>query len=137
VIGTVPGDGPDPAGTSYRRAFDGLFERGRAAVLSGFHLRDVPPVEGGRWGLSVVFTPDSRTTVTLERLTRQIMAVAGPAHWPTGSPAAAHVTVRAIEAHRVAVPADDRLVARSTAAPVRHVLASTALRNAPSERQFQ
>lgn len=40
------------------------------------------------------------------------MALAGPWHWPTGAPEAVHVTVRAMEAHRTAVAADDPVVAR-------------------------
>ncbi|GIG92038.1 hypothetical protein [Plantactinospora endophytica] len=96
----------------YGAAFDRLFDRGRAAVLSGTHYRDSPPVDGGWWGMSVVLPPDPGCTGRLAAVTAEALAVAGPRHWPTGAPQAAHFTVRAIEAHRTAVPGTDPLVRR-------------------------
>lgn len=85
-------------------AFDRLFARGRDAVLSGTHVRDVPPVNGGRWGMSVVLVPDAATTEALAGTTAEAITLAGDGHWPTGAPEAVHVTVRAIEPHRTAPP---------------------------------
>ncbi|MBN1173078.1 MAG: hypothetical protein JXA67_12960 [Micromonosporaceae bacterium] len=96
----------------FRRTFDRLFDRGRSAVLSGSHYRDSPPVEGGRWGLSVVLRPDQDTAAGLAALTGQALAVAGQEHWPTGHPDSVHFTVRAIEVHRVGLTASDPLSRR-------------------------
>jgi hypothetical protein len=90
----------------YGDAFDRLFDRGRDAVLSGTHYRDSPPVEGGRWGISVILLPDAECTQRLDAITAEARRVAGGGHWPTGSRPAVHVTVRALEPHRSAV-ADD------------------------------
>jgi hypothetical protein len=97
-------------------AFDRLFEQGRSAVLSGGHYQDTPPVDGGRWGLSVVLLPDTVAMGRLAATTAEAMSLAGDEHWPTGAPHAVHFTVRAIEAHRSVVPPDDPLVSRCTAA---------------------
>lgn len=96
----------------YRERFDALFERGESAVLTGSQYRDTPPVAGGRWGMSVVLVPDAASARELEAVTAQVTALAGGRHWPTGDPAAAHFTVRAIEVHRDLVLDDDPLVAR-------------------------
>ncbi|GIJ70976.1 hypothetical protein [Virgisporangium ochraceum] len=102
-------------------AFDRLFVRGRDAVLSGAHVRDVPPVDGGRWGMSVVLVPDRSTRTALAAATADALAVAGDDHWPTGTPHAVHVTVRAIEPYRTTPPGDladrcARALARAAAA---------------------
>lgn len=100
----------------YGDAFDRLFARGRDAVLSGAHYCDTPPVDGGRWGISVILRPDVDCTRKLGAITAEAMEVAGGGHWPTGSEAAVHLTVRALEPHRAAVPDDDPTVARYAAA---------------------
>ncbi|WP_199853131.1 hypothetical protein [Plantactinospora sp. BC1] len=100
----------------YGAAFDRLFVRGRDAVLAGNHYRDSPPVDGGRWGLSVVLPPDPACAARLAAVTAEALAVAGPDHWPTGTPEAAHFTVRALEAHRSGVRAGDPLVRRASSA---------------------
>ncbi|BCB80901.1 hypothetical protein GCM10022251_79680 [Phytohabitans flavus] len=112
----------------YAAAFDRLFERGREAVLAGTHYCDTPPVEGGRWGLSVVFQPDPACAARLAAVTAEALAIAGAGHWPTGAPEAAHFTVRAIQAHRAAVPDDDPLVVRCTAALERAAIRSRPVR---------
>ena len=66
----------------FRRTFDRLFERGLSAVLSGCHYRDSPPVEGGRWGLSVVLRPDGVACERLASLTDQAMERAAKACGP-------------------------------------------------------
>ena len=42
--------------------------------------------------------------------------MSGDGHWPTGTAGVAHFTVRALEAHRSAIPDDDPSVARYAAA---------------------
>lgn len=105
-----------PSEAVYRAAFDRLFQQGRSAVLSGAHYRDTPPVEGGRWGLSVVFVPDRDAAERISAVTAEAMRLAGPGHWPTGAVEAVHFTVRAIEMHRCVVPAGDPLELRCAAA---------------------
>jgi hypothetical protein len=100
----------------YRRRFDALFARGSGAVLAGSHHRDSPPVDGGRWGMTVVFLPDDVVAGRLEAITSEAMAVAGPGHWPTGNRIAVHFTVRAVEAHRACVPDGDPFAARCAGA---------------------
>ncbi len=111
-----PAAGRGAADADYAAVFDRLVEQGRSAVLSGAHYRDTPPVDGGRWGLSVVFLPDSDATDRLAALTAEAMDIAGGEHWPTGAPHAVHFTVRAIQVHRSVVPPDDPLEARCAAA---------------------
>jgi hypothetical protein len=96
--------------------FDRLFERGRGAVLSGQHYQETPPVDGGRWGISVIFRPDTVSMDRLDALTVEALDVAGGSHWPTGARETMHVTVRALEAHRLAVPLEDPAVGRYRAA---------------------
>lgn len=110
----VPGEAAKDAG--YFAVFDRLFEQGRSAVLFGAHYRDTPPVDGGRWGLSVVFLPDAACMQVLAAVTADVMSLVGDEHWPTGAAEAVHFTVRAVEVHRSVVPAGDPLVARCAAA---------------------
>ncbi|MFV2012825.1 MULTISPECIES: hypothetical protein [unclassified Micromonospora] len=104
------------ADAAYAAAFDRLFVQGRDAVLSGTHYRDTPPVDGGRWGMSVVFIPDPDSVSRLAAVTAEVMGFAGPGHWPTGAPEAVHFTVRAVEDHRRDLAAGDPLAGRSAAA---------------------
>jgi hypothetical protein len=111
--------GPDQR-ASLDREFAATFERlsvqGSAAVLDGGHRRDVPPGEGGRWGLSAVALPDEDTAVLLDRWAGDLQELAGPGHWPTGARDSAHVTVRAVQPHRPGLSAADPFVARVAAA---------------------
>lgn len=100
----------------YRAVFDRLFEGGRYALLSGGHYRDTPPVEGGRWGASVVLVPSGSDAEALTAITDEAMSLAGPGHWPTGASHAVHITVRAMQAHVPAVPATDPFLTRCAAA---------------------
>ena len=104
------------ANQGYAAVFDRLFQQGRGAVMSGAHYRDTPPVEGGRWGLSVAFVPGVAAMRRLEATTFEAMRLAGGGHWPTGAPEAVHFTVRAIQVYRSAVPVDDPLATRCGAA---------------------
>jgi hypothetical protein len=103
-------------GAEYRAVFDRLYEGGRYALRSGGHYRDTPPVEGGRWGPSVVFLPPPETMDRLAEVTAEAMSVAGPGHWPTGAAHAVHITVRAMQAHRGEPPDGDPFLGRCAAA---------------------
>ena len=92
--------------------FDDLFDLGRQAVLTGTHQVDAPPTDDGRWGISVVLRPDACSASGLAEATGELMGRAGWRHWPTGSMDSVHFTVRALEPHRVVVPASDERVAR-------------------------
>lgn len=96
----------------YSARFEALFEKGRDAILADAGQYQVPPVDGGRWGMTVVLRPDLATAQRIEDLTRETMEVAGSAHWPTGYADSSHFTVRALERHRADVPAHDANVTR-------------------------
>ncbi len=96
--------------------FDELFESGAAALLSGRHRREPPPAEGGRWPASIVLRLPEVAVRVLAGWTGELSALAGPGHLLTGSPAAVHVTVRALEPRREAADARDPFVRRCAAA---------------------
>ncbi|MFF9870294.1 hypothetical protein ACF1G0_33765 [Streptomyces sp. NPDC013953] len=107
--------------------FDRLFHQGRDAIASGTHERQVPPVANGpRWGTSVILRPDAAAADRIDALTQQALRAAGPAHWPTGARASAHLTVRALEPHRPHIPAGNPLRIRYEAA-----LAAAAAKTGP------
>lgn len=85
-------------------------------------------MEGGRWGLSVAFVPDTQAMERISAVTAEAMRLAGPGHWPTGAVEAVHFTVRAIQEHRRAVPADDPLERRCRAALYRAAARSQPIR---------
>ena len=87
--------------------FDRLFTQAVPALLGGTHHRDAPPVDGGRWPVSVVCLPDEPTRTVLEDVMAEALVHAGPGHFETGRTDASHVTVRALEPYRdAASPAD-------------------------------
>jgi 2'-5' RNA ligase len=88
-------------------AFERLSARGREAVLSGDHGYQGDPAETGRWGPSVVLFPGDRIASDLDRLTSEVMDVAGAGHWPSGGLGRAHLTIRALEPYVTSIP-DDR-----------------------------
>jgi hypothetical protein len=96
--------------------FDELFAAGSRAVLEGAHHSDTPPADGGRWGLAVVLRPQPPCLDAFAALTTQILDIAGGHHWPTGSPAVSHFTVRSLEPFRADVPDGDEAVKRYAAA---------------------
>nr|MDT0658699.1 hypothetical protein [Micromonospora sp. DSM 115978] len=96
--------------------------------MSGAHYRDTAPVEGGRWGMSVVFVPDTGSVRRLAAVTAEVMGLVGAWHWPTGAPEAVHLTVRAIQVHRRHVPAGDPLAGRCMAAMGRAAMAGRSVR---------
>lgn len=75
--------------------------------------------------MSVMLQPDptSSLSVELERLMAEALKFAGQAHWRTGRPGTAHLTVRALERRRENVAADDPAVQRY-AATMRRAAAS-------------
>jgi hypothetical protein len=97
--------------------FGRLAREGRAAILSGTHQIETPPVDGGlRWGLSMVLRPDGDIVDALDTATKTARSIAGREQWATASKGSAHITVRGLEPHRVPIPDDCPVVDRYTAA---------------------
>jgi hypothetical protein len=90
-----------------------IHQRGRAAVLAGRALLDVPPAPGGtRWGLSLVARPDPEATQQLEQLAAGAAAAAGPGQWVTAGPGSTHLTITYLERVHREVDPDDAAVRR-------------------------
>lgn len=96
--------------------FDRLLGDAVPALLAGTHRRDEPPVDGGRWPVSVVCVPDARAREVLAGVMREASAFAGPGHFETGRSDASHVTVRALEPYREAASPADRITGEWAAA---------------------
>lgn len=94
--------------------FDRLFAQGAPLIRQRLHQRERPPVEGGRWPVSVVLRPDPVAARRLELTMNQAEAYAGPGHFRTGTADAVHFTVRAIELYRETL--DHQTVRRYTEA---------------------
>lgn len=88
-------------------AFDRLLEDAIPALLAGAHRRDEPPVDGGRWPVSVVCVPDETTRDVLAGVMDEAVTCAGPGHFETGRPDSSHFTVRALEPYRAAASAHE------------------------------
>lgn len=96
--------------------FDRLFSDAVPALLSGRHRQDEPPVDGGRWPVSVVGLPGERSRGVLTEVMDEALVHAGPGHFETGRADASHFTVRALEPYREAAsPADEISAAWVTA----------------------
>jgi hypothetical protein len=93
-------------------AFDRLFDEASPLIQRGLHQRDIPSVEGGRWGVSVVLRPDPASAVNLERTMSEVEVLVGPGHFRTGTAGSVHFTVRVLEAYREAAGEDDDAVQR-------------------------
>jgi hypothetical protein len=65
--------------------FDRLFAEGAPLVRQRLHQRERPPVDGGRWSVSVVLRPDPVAAGRLERTMTQAEAHAGAGHFRTGT----------------------------------------------------
>ena len=91
--------------------FDQLFGDAIPALLAGEHRRDEPPVDGGRWPVSVVCIPQQAARDVLAEVMREALALAGPGHFETGRTDASHVTVRALEPYREAAGPEDPITA--------------------------
>lgn len=83
-------------------------------ISGGNHQRDSPPIEGGRWPVSVVLRPPAGSDLSnrLDEVTREAAAIAGPGHWQTGQTGSAHLTVRALETYRPTVDPTEPAIQR-------------------------
>lgn len=96
-------------------SFEALHEAGRQAVLSGKQQCEALPQQSGRWGHSVVSILDGDAAASLDGLTQQASALAGPGHWESGRVGRAHVTIRALQPYSDD-PADPAVVSRTWSA---------------------
>ena len=96
--------------------FDRLYAEAVPALLAGDHRQDEPPVDGGRWPVSVVGIPDEPAREVLAGVMREALAFAGPGHFETGRADASHLTVRALEPYREAAAPEDPVTAEWVAA---------------------
>jgi hypothetical protein len=95
---------------------DSIHQRGRAAVLAGGAVLDVPPTSGGtRWGLSLDIRLDPAAVDYLDALAAEATVLAGPGQWSTGSRDSSHLTVTYLERVWREVDADDVEVHRFAA----------------------
>ena len=95
---------------------DSIHQRGRAVVLAGGAVLDVPPTPGGtRWGLSLDIRLDPAAEDYLDALTAEATALAGPGQWSTGSRGSSHLTVTYLERVWREVDAEDAEVRRFAA----------------------
>ena len=90
--------------------FERLFATGSADVLAGTHRVDEPPVEGGRWPVTVVSLVDDASAARLDDWTSQLVPLVGPDHFLTGRAQAVHLTVRSLEPYREAAAVSDPIV---------------------------
>lgn len=91
--------------------FDRLFDDAVPALLAGTHRQDEPPVDDGRWPVSVVCIPDEPVRDVLSGVMQEALSFTGPGHFETGRTDASHLTVRALEPYRDAAGPDDSVTA--------------------------
>jgi hypothetical protein len=96
--------------------FDQLFDAALPDVLAGTHQRDVAPLDGGRWPVTVVARPPRTVRTVLEQLMRDSLQWAGGGHFVTGREDSVHLTIRALEPYREAAAPTDEIVGRWRAA---------------------
>jgi len=113
---------PQPNATQ----FDRLFLQAAPAVVNQRHKREAPPVNGGRWPVSVVLFPDVTMAMALNQVMDEVLQLAGPGHFHTGLAGSSHFTVRALEYYRDDVCPDDADVVR-----YRHAMQHAAHRAGP------
>ena len=89
--------GPGAGGAE---TFDRLFAEAAPLVRQGLHQRETPPVEGGRWPVSIVLRPDHPSAKMLERVMTEVESYAGSGHFRTGIAGSVHFTVRVLELYR-------------------------------------
>lgn len=102
-----------------------IHRRGRAALLAGREIHDVPPAPGGaRWGLSLDLMPDRPAAQRLAVLADEAADLAGPGQWTTGAQDSSHLTVTYLErGFRDVGPGDPEV--RRYAEVVRNIAAET------------
>lgn len=83
--------------------------QGRAALIAGHQNVEVPPGDGGRWGVSVIFRLSGTVLQSAVELAEEVSAVAGPGHWVHG-PLQLHTTAHSLEPRRSVIPDADPLV---------------------------
>ena len=98
------------------------------SAISGTHQRDAPPVDGGRWPVTVVARPPTAVRGALEGLMRDGLTAAGSGHFVTGRADSVHLTVRALEPYREAASPTDEIVPLWRAAIERAGAATAPLR---------
>jgi len=109
----------EPASLARRLAgFERLHAEGRQAVLTGTHLVERPPADGGpRWAVGAVLRPDPRAAQAIEQVGKAATAVVGANQWLAGAARSSHLSLRRrLEPRRRPIQAGDRLVARYAAA---------------------
>jgi len=94
------------------KAFDRLFAEAVPLIQQGLHQRDTPPIEGGRWPVSVVLRPDPASAERLERVMAEVEGLAGTRHFRTGIAGSGHFTVRVLEGYRELVGEHDEVIQR-------------------------
>lgn len=94
------------------KTFDRLFAEAAPMIRAGLHQRDSPPVDGGRWPVSVVLRPDLAMAMRLAQTMTEAEGLVGPGHFRTGVADSVHFTVRALELYREAVGEEDEAVQR-------------------------
>ena len=92
--------------------FDRLFAEAAPLVDQRLHQRDTPPVDGGRWPLSVLLRPGKTSAEKLEQTMAEAELSAGSGHFRTGIAGSVHFTVRALEPYREAVGDGDEAAVR-------------------------
>ena len=92
--------------------FDRLFAQAAPRIALGRHEREHPPVDGGRWPLSVVLHPDKACSERLEQVMTQVEKLAGPGHFRTGIAGSVHFTVWVLEQYRETVGEQDEAAGR-------------------------
>lgn len=115
-----PSDVPQPGSAPDSTAiFDRLFAEAAPLIRRGLHDRQTPPVQGGRWPISVVLRPSNLVAVRLQQVMSEVEIYAGPRHFRTGSAGSVHFTVRVLERYRELVGDCDELVGRYARAMAR------------------
>lgn len=94
------------------RTFDRLFAEAAPLIQQGLHERESPPVDGGRWPVSVVLRPDQASAERLEETMAAVEQLAGARHFRTGIAGSVHFTVRVLERYREEVGEQDEAVQR-------------------------
>jgi hypothetical protein len=92
--------------------FDRLFAEAAPLVRRGLHQRETPPVDGGRWPVSIVLRPDHHSAGRLEALMTEVESYTGPGHFRTGIAGSVHFTVRVLELYRESAGEQDAAVRR-------------------------
>lgn len=122
---TSTADPTIPAAAGATAVFDRLFAEGAEAVRAGTHGRDEPPIEGGRWPVSILLRPPEPVRGQLAGLAGEAARPAGVDHFLTGVGDSVHLTVRALEPYREAARETDHVTRQWTQA-LRRACARTA-----------